>query len=398
MAITALNHAATVQPHHDWARRLVRFTMEHFLLLPIGGLIALVWANTGPESYFSMAQALRVPVNDIGMALFFALVAQEVVEEVIPGGALHTWRRWTLPVMAAAGATIGAATVYLAYINWGYELVLWDGWAVAAAVDVTFAYLVVKSIFGRHPAVPFLLLVAISANVFCLAVIATRESFADVRPGGTALMALAIGIAFVLRRWKVRTFWPYLLLAGPVSWWALYLDGLPPALALVPIVPFLTHAPRSLEFLADAPHGAHDSPGHIEHVLKDPVHIVLFLFGLVNAGVLMTGYGTGTWALLAATLVGKPAGLMAGIAAGVLLGLHLPRGLHWRDLAVVAPATAGVFAFGLFFATAVFPTGPILGELKIGAIASGVGVPLAFAFARLLHAGRFGRVRRRRVH
>jgi len=39
----------------------------------------------------------------------------------------------------------------------------------------------------------------------------------------------------------------------------------------------------------------------------------------------------------------------------------------------------------------VFPVGPILAELKIGVIATGVGVPLAFAAARAVHAGRFGR-------
>jgi NhaA family Na+:H+ antiporter len=139
----------------------------------------------------------------------------------------------------------------------------------------------------------------------------------------------------------------------------------------------------------DKPHSAHDSRTHFEHVFLYPVHIVLFLFGLVNAGVLLTGYGTGTWALLAASLVGKPIGLLAGTALGVALGLHLPRGLHWRDLMVVALATTGVFAFGLFFATAVYPLGPVQSELKLGAILSGIGVPLTFLAAWLWRVGIF---------
>jgi NhaA family Na+:H+ antiporter len=122
-----------------------------------------------------------------------------------------------------------------------------------------------------------------------------------------------------------------------------------------------------------------------------PVQAVLFLFGLVNAGVLLSGYGTGTWALLTAAVIGKPIGILAAAGLAVALGLHLPLRLHWRDLVVVALATSGGFTFGLFFATAVFPVGPILAELKIGAVATGVGVPLAFAAARALHAGRFGR-------
>ena len=37
-------------------------------------------------------------------------------------------------------------------------------------------------------------------------------------------------------------------------------------------------------------------------------------------------------------------------------------------------ATSGGFATALFFATAVYPVGPLLGELKLGVIASGIGV------------------------
>jgi NhaA family Na+:H+ antiporter len=125
-------------------------------------------------------------------------------------------------------------------------------------------------------------------------------------------------------------------------------------------------------------------------VWKYPVQAVLFLFGLVNAGVLLTGYGTGTWALLTAAVVGKPLGIAAGVGVAVALGLRLPLRFHWRDLVVVALATSGIFTFGLFFATAVFPIGPILAELKIGAVATGIGVPLTIAAARLLHVGRFG--------
>ncbi|HEX2462848.1 MAG TPA: Na+/H+ antiporter NhaA [Vicinamibacterales bacterium] len=369
--------------------KLFHFTIDHFLLLPIGGLVAIVWANTGPESYFTSAHNFAFVVNEVGMALFFALVAQEVVEEVIPGGALHTWRRWTLPVVAAVGGIVGSALVYLAYVRWQYELVLSSGWPVAGAIDLAFAYFIVKAIFRRHAAIPFLLLLAIAADAIGMLLIASRHPYVEMRPGGTALMAAALGLAFVLRRRKVRTFWPFLLACGPLSWWALYIDGLHPALALVPIVPFLPHAPRSLEVFTDAPHSRHDSPRHFEHVWQYPIQAVLFLFGLVNAGVLLNGYDTGTWALRAAALVGKPLGILAAVGLALTFGLHLPTRFHWRDLVVVALATSGVFTFGLFFATAVFPMGPVLTQLKMGAVLSGVGVPLAFAAARLLHTGRF---------
>jgi NhaA family Na+:H+ antiporter len=395
MTTHALRHPAALASSRTTAAALFHFTIEHFLLLPIGGGIAIVWANTRPESYFTLAHALSFVVNEVGMALFFALITQEIVEEVMPGGALHTWKRWTLPAVAAVGGTVGAAAVYLAYVGFKYEIVLSPGWPVAGAIDIAFAYFIVKAIFRRHAAIPFLLLTAIAADALGMLAIAGRQAFVEVRPGGAALMAAAVGLAFMFRQVKTRTFWPYLAICGPLAWWALYLDGFHPALALVPIVPFLPHVPRSLDAFAETPDRRHDSVRHFEHLSQYPVQAVLFLFGVVNAGVLLSGYGTGTWALLAAAAVGKPLGILAATGAAVALGLHLPLGLHWRDLVVVALATAGGFTFGLFFATAVFPVGPILAELKIGAVATGIGVPLAFVAARLLQVGRFGRHRHR---
>ena len=108
---------------------------------------------------------------------------------------------------------------------------------VAGAIDVAFAYFFVRAIFRRHAAVPFLLLLAITANTLGMLAIAPRHAFVNAGPGGSALMAAAVALAFVFRQMKVRTFWPYLVVCGPLWWWALYLDGFHPAFALVPIVP-----------------------------------------------------------------------------------------------------------------------------------------------------------------
>src|SRR5215831_14986738 len=73
-------------------RRFVDYVVEHSLLLPAGAGIALIWANVSLATYSSVAHTLEFAVNDIGMALFFALATKEVVEATAPGGALHTWR------------------------------------------------------------------------------------------------------------------------------------------------------------------------------------------------------------------------------------------------------------------------------------------------------------------
>ena len=368
---------------------LVRFGFEHYLLLPIGGLIALAWANTAPESYFTFAQRLSFAVNEVGMALFFAFITQEVMEEMVPGGALHTWRRWVMPLIAAAGGVAGAIVVYLTYVSLKHEAVLAQGWLIAGAFDIAFAYFIVKSIFKRHPAVSFLLVMAIATNAVGLVVVGLEYEPVAIRPGGTVLMIAAIAIAAALRYRKVRNFWAYLLLSGPLSWWAFYLDGFHPGLSLIPIVAFLPHQPRTIEGFEDAPDAPGDSPRHFEHQWNYLVQAVVFLFGLVNAGVVLNAYGTGTWALMTAALVGRPLGILAAVMLAALVGFHLPARLHWRDLVVVALASGSGFAFALFAAVAIYPIGPILAELKLGAVLSGFGVIAALAAARLLHVGRF---------
>ena len=116
--------SAPVGRHRRARTSIVRFVMDRFLLLPLGAAIAMVWANSAPDSYFRFAHAVTFPVNEIGMTLFLALIAQEGFEAVMPGGALHTWRRWGAPIVAAVGGLTGAALVYLGYIYVHHEQVL----------------------------------------------------------------------------------------------------------------------------------------------------------------------------------------------------------------------------------------------------------------------------------
>jgi NhaA family Na+:H+ antiporter len=121
------------------------------------------------------------------------------------------------------------------------------------------------------------------------------------------------------------------------------------------------------------------------------VQVVLFLFGLVNAGVVLRGYDTGTWAVLAASLVGRPLGIVAAVGLALTAGLHLPRRFGWRELIVVALATSSGFTFALFFATGLVPVGAVLQQVKLGALSSVVGAIVAIGVARMLRLGRFAR-------
>ena len=376
-------------------RALVEYVIEHSLVLALGAAIALVWANTpDAERYYRIAARLAFLVNDVGMIFFFALAAKEIVEATVPGGALHTWRRAALPAVAAVGGMIAPALLYVAYVTYSTQIVLMAGWAVPCATDIAFSYLVAKLIYRQqsHPAIPFLLLLAIADDAMGLVILA---AFYPVRElnllVASLLMATALIVAFGLRRAGVRNFWPYVILGGTTSWGALFYGGLHPALALVPIVPFLPHAARDAGLFVEASPDACDALSGFERAFKYPVQVVLFFFGFVNAGVRFGAVGAGTWAVMIAIVAGKPIGIGLAVALSVAAGLRLPSALRWTDVVVVGIAGGIGFTVSLFFAVAAFPPGPILEQLKLGALASLGSAVLAVGAAAILRTGRFRR-------
>jgi Na+:H+ antiporter, NhaA family len=187
----------------------------------------------------------------------------------------------------------------------------------------------------------------------------------------------------------VRIFWPYVIAGGALSWTALFLGGLHPALALVPIMPFLPHAARDPGLFVEAPPQARDALSDFEHWWKYPVQVVLFLFGLANAGVRIEEIGNGTWVVLGAIVAGKPIGISIAVALALLVGFKLPPRLCRRDVVVVGFVAGIGFTVALFFATAAFPTGAALSQTKLGALLSVGSAGLAIGMARVLRVGRF---------
>ena len=373
------------------ARRVSGFVFDYLIALPVGCAVAWLWVNTRPESYFRFAHATAFLVNNVGIVFFFALITKEVAEATLPGGALHPWRRAALPVAAAVGGMVVSIGCYLAFLQHVGEYMLMDGWIAAGAIDILGSYIVARWIFGRHPAVAFLLLLAISADAIGLAYVAVVHPAGDAhRAMGLGLMVVAVGAAAALRHGGVKNFWLYLLAPGMLSWWALFLGGVHPALALLPIVPFFPHGLRDRGLLIEPAPRAHDTLTLFERWWRLPVQGVLLLFGLVNAGVPFHGLEAGMWAIPIAAL-GRPIGIVAAAGLAIAAGLHLPQRVGWRELMVVGCTTSIGLVFALFFATAVMAWGPLLLELKMGALVTFAGVGLAFAMARMLRVGRFAR-------
>ena len=393
-AAVTLTAVTKRQFHQRFSLRVAALTntaVEQSLLLPLGAVAGLVWANVDHSAYEGFARALRFVVNDIGMVFFFALAAKEVVEATAPGGALSSAQRAATPVLAALGGMLGPAAIYLALVQAAGEPTLARGWAIPCATDIAFSYFAAQLVLGaRHPAVPFLLLLAIADDAFGLVVLAVFYPTGELRMKEfTILFAFAMVVAYGLRRRTVRSFWPYVLSAGALSWAALFRGGFHPALALVPIVPFLPHAARDPGLFVGAPASEHDALSELEHWWKVPVEIILFAFGLVNAGVRIDSAGTGTWVVLAAILLGKPIGVVGFGLTAAAAGLRLPPGLGWRELLVVGCSAAIGFTVALFFATAAFIPGPLLDQTKTGALLSLLGALVAIGAGAILRVGRF---------
>ena len=380
------------------ARAMVSGILENSLLLPAGAIVGLLWANGALTSYARAARTLEFAVNDVGMAFFFGLAAKEVFEATLPGGPLSSIPRASAPLLAAIGGMLGPAALYLALAAGLGEPELLRGWAIPCATDIAFSYLVARLIFGReHPALPFLLLLAIADDALGLAILALFYPQHDVRILPCAvLVSAALATAWWLRRRSVMTFWPYILGAGSLSWAALYAGGFHPALALVPIVPFIPHGRSDPGFFTAPEEMPADPLNQFEHWWQLPVQIILFFFGLLNAGVPLSALGTGTWVVLVAIVAGKPLGIVLFTAVASRIGLPRPPGLSWGDLLTVGCAAGIGFTVALFFATAAFPPGPLLDQTKMGALMSIGAGALAFLVATVQRRVRaFGQARAR---
>ena len=209
----------------DRLPRLLGFVIENSLLLLIGALIALLWINVHDVSYQAITEPLRFIVNDIGMVFFFGIAAKKVFEATLPGGSLSTPRTSALPLLAAVGGMAGPAVLYITFAHWQNVPEFLNGWAIPCATDIAFSYLVARAVYGAsHPAVPFLLMLAIVDDALGLLILAVFYPTGPIRPlEGAALVGIGMLGAWLLRRRGVRSFWPYVLL----SWRRVLAGSLP---------------------------------------------------------------------------------------------------------------------------------------------------------------------------
>jgi len=365
-------------------RRAVTYIIERSLLLVAGTIVALAWANVASDSYRHAAHLLHFAVNDVAMVFFFALAAKEIVEATQAGGPLASRREAAVPLLAAAAGMIAPAALYAAAAVTLGRPELLRGWAIPCATDIAFSYLFARAMFPRHhPALPFLLLLAVADDALGLIVLAVFYPTRVLSPLAiVAGLVPALLLAWWLRRRGTESYWPFVLGAGSFAWAGLFIGGVHPALALVPVVPFMPvehhyHEPD------DEPS---PRPAETLNVFaaewRVPVQIILFFFGFANAGVPLSSIGAPTWMIVGSLLIGKPVGILLTTMGAVSAGLRRPAGMTYGDVTIVGLAAAIGFTVALFFATASFPPGAILDQAKMGALLSFAAGPLAVAGSR----------------
>jgi Na+:H+ antiporter, NhaA family len=365
------------------------FVLDHSLLLLLGTAAGMVWANLDFATYDTVTGPLHFWVNEIGMMFFFALAAKEVFEATLPGGPLASPRRALAPLAAAVGGMVAPAAIFVSLALTLGPTDLARGWAIPCATDIAFSAMIARLIFpAGHPALPFLLLLAIADDALGLLLLAVFYPSAAVSLTWLVfLMAAAMLLAVVLRRRRIEGFWPYVIGPGALSWAALHFGGLHPSLALVPIVPLMPHSPRDLGLFSPDEVRQPDTLSRFEYWWSIPVQFVLLLFGFANAGVPFARIGSGTYYVLTALLLGKPVGILVFAGAARLAGAQLPQKLRVGDLLVVGIVASIGFTVSLFFATAAFPEGVALTETKMGALLSFVAAPIALGVAWLRPVG-----------
>ena len=372
----------------------IHLLREFSVPLIAGVLAAMVWANVSPPTYAKLVYNpivaslnLEFLANELFMTIFFGIAAVEITDALVPGGSLNPPRKAVAPLLATAGGVLGPVAIYflLNKLIGGPQLA--RGWGIGTATDIALAWLVARGVFGKdHPAISFLLLLAIAADAIGLVIIAILypdpKNPQDVSQLWLVLVGVALGAAL---RWRRMTnYWPYLLLAGTVVWTGLYRAHLHPALALVFVVPFMPHAREPEQATVfDVPEQRRSTLISFEHDWKLIVDFGLFFFGLANAGVQFSEVGTVTWLVLASLVIGKPIGIFGLGLLARSVGFPLPSGMNaWALLLLGLIAGIGL-TVALFMSSAAFADPHIQSAAKMGALGSVLVAPLALLLKQL---------------
>lgn len=374
-------------------RRTINLLREFSIPLISGVIIGLIWANISPDTYHHLNEAkwfkninFHFFVNDVFMVFFFAIAAVEITKSFHPGGNLNPIKKAINPIIATLGGVTGPIIVYITMNHFIGSPELANGWGIPTATDIALAWLLARFVFGSaHPAVSFLLLLAIADDAIGLVIIAIfyPDLNNPVSPVWFLLVFAAMIAAYLLRKNNTKSYWPYLILGGIPSWTGLFLAHMHPALALIFIVPFMPCTEvAKCELYEDDP--SDQTPmAKFEHEWKVIVDFGLLMFGISNAGVEFSEISTATWLVFCSLLFGKTIGVFVFGRIGMAMGFPLPDKMDSKTLFVAGNVAGLGLTVALFVAGQAF-TGEVQGAAKMGALFSAVISLSAIVLSKVL--------------
>ncbi|EHR60337.1 Na+/H+ antiporter NhaA [Saccharomonospora cyanea] len=345
------------------------------ILLLIGAVVALVWANspwsgayTAVSEFTIGPHALHLDLSvsqwaaDGLLAIFFFVVGVELKREFVVGD-LRDPRKAAIPIVAAVGGVVLPAAIYV-LVNLGDTSAL-RGWAIPTATDIAFA-VAVLAVVGRFlPSAlrMFLLTLAVVDDLIAICIIAvfyTEEL--SVVPLLLALVPLGLFTLLVQRR--VRSWW-LLIPLGVVAWALVHASGIHATVAGV----LLGFAVPALRREGEAVSMAE----HFEHRWR-PVSagVAVPIFALFAAGVAFGGLDGLVSALSDPVALGIMAGLLLGKAVGIFgttflmsrfTKAELDSDVAWVDVFGVAVLAGIGFTVSLLVGELSFASGDERGEV-----------------------------------
>jgi len=366
------------------------------LVLLFAATIALIISNSNYDSIyfdtlqknisigfgtFSLKLSLIHWINDVLMTVFFFLVSLEIKRELVQGE-LSNPKQALLPIIGALGVMVVPALIYvLININSAETL---RGWAIPSATDIAFS-LGVLSLLGKRVPLSlkiFLTALAIIDDLGAIVIIAFFYS-ENIQIYYLLLMAVALAALFIINKFNVRSFIPYLLI-GILLWDFTHQSGIHATISGVLLALLIPHdtKEKSKSLLLKLEHG----------ISKYVAFGIMPLFAFANAGVSLNGISFNT------LLNPVPLGILCGLFFGKQIGVFLfsyfsvklnfaqkPTHSTWLSFYAVSILTGIGFTMSLFVGNLAFVNSAVyLDGVKIGVLAGSLLSTLIGYFLLLL--------------